>query len=99
MTSETPNTPATNAAHPIPPAEAALPPSTSPDIPALPPPSARFPAKPGQLPEPTYWPFFMGLGIAFIGWGLISFWLVSIGGLIVFAIALRGWINNLRHEK
>ena len=76
MTSETPNTPGTDAAQPN-----------------------RYPAKPEHLPEPTYWPFFLALGAAFIGWGLISFWLVSIGGLIVFAIALRGWINNLRHDK
>lgn len=41
----------------------------------------------------------MALGITFIGWGLISFWLISIGGLIVFAIALSRWINILRHDK
>ena len=55
-------------------------------------------AKPARLPEPTYWPFFMALGLAFSGWGLLSTWLVSAGGLIVFVTALIGWINNLRHE-
>jgi hypothetical protein len=55
-------------------------------------------AKPEQLPEPTYWPFFMALGMAFAGWGLLSTWLISIGGLIVFVTALIGWINILQHE-
>lgn len=54
-------------------------------------------AKPGELPEPTYWPFFLALGLAFAGWGLLSSRLVSAGGLIVFVTALIGWINNLRH--
>ncbi len=55
-------------------------------------------AKPERLPEPTYWPFFMALGLAFAGWGLLSTWLVSLGGGIVFVISLAGWINILRHE-
>lgn len=65
---------------------------------ALPPSEPRFPAKPEQLPEPTYWPFFMAMGLAFTGWGLISTWLITAGGLIVFAISLIQWIKILRHE-
>lgn len=55
-------------------------------------------AKPEHLPRPTYWPFFMALGLTFAGWGLLSAWLFSIIGLVVFTISLFGWINNLRHE-
>ncbi|HVS96531.1 MAG TPA: hypothetical protein VHE54_08585 [Puia sp.] len=85
--------------------EEALPPSRQPDAlpssePAgeLPPPGERFLAKPAHLPEPTYWPFFLAIGVTFIGWGLISTWLIAAGGLIVFIVSLVGWINNLRHE-
>lgn len=76
--------------------EPLLPPS--PEEPLLPPPGERFLAQPSQLPEPTYWPFFMAAGLCFIGWGLISTWLIAVGGLIVFVISLVGWINILRHE-
>jgi hypothetical protein len=38
------------------------------------------------------------MGLAFIGWGLIATWLITAGGLIVFVIALIGWINILDHE-
>ena len=55
-------------------------------------------AKPERLPKPTYWPFFAALGLMFMGWGLLSFWLFSVVGLIVFVISLIGWINLMRHE-
>ena len=61
-------------------------------------PGESYPAKPVHLPEPTYWPFFLAIGITFIGWGLISTWLITVGGLIVLVISLVGWINTLRHE-
>jgi len=55
-------------------------------------------AKPVQLPNPTYWPFFTAMGLLFMGWGLLSLWLVSVAGFIVFIISLIGWINLMRHE-
>ncbi len=55
-------------------------------------------AKPEHLPKPTYWPFFFALGLSFAGWGLLSNWLISLAGGIVFIISLFGWINNLRNE-
>lgn len=55
-------------------------------------------AKPEVLPEPTYWPFFLAMGLAFLGWGLLTTWLISLAGFIIFVIALAGWINILRHE-
>jgi hypothetical protein len=55
-------------------------------------------AKPEHLPQPTYWPFFLALGLMFCGWGLLTTWLISVAGLIVFIVSLIGWINILRHE-
>ena len=55
-------------------------------------------AKPEVLPEPTYWPFFLAMGLAFLGWGLLTTWLISLAGFIILVIALTGWINILRHE-
>jgi hypothetical protein len=55
-------------------------------------------AKPEVLPEPTYWPFFLAMGLAFLGWGLLTTWLISLAGFIILVIALVGWINILRHE-
>ncbi len=55
-------------------------------------------AKPEVLPEPTYWPFFLAMGISFLGWGLLTTWLISLAGFIVLVISLTGWINIIRHE-
>jgi len=55
-------------------------------------------AKPQALPEPTYWPFFLALGIMLMGWGLLTMWLISATGLLIFIISLVQWINILRHE-
>ena len=55
-------------------------------------------AKPEELPEPTYWPFYMAMGIAFLAWGLLTMWEFSLLGLILIVISLVGWINILRHE-
>ena len=56
-------------------------------------------ARPEKLPKPTYWPFFLGMGIMFLAWGLLTIWLISLAGVIIFIISLEGWINDLRNEK
>ena len=60
--------------------------------------SEKVKAKPEVLPEPTYWPFFLAMGISFLGWGLLTTWLFSLVGLIIMIVSLTGWINILRHE-
>lgn len=55
-------------------------------------------AMPETLPEPTYWPFFLALGLVFLGWGLLTTWLISLAGFIILVASLTGWINILRHE-
>lgn len=56
-------------------------------------------AQPENLPKPTYWPFFLAMGLAFIFWGLLSTWVVLTAGGLIFITALIGWINQLRHEQ
>ena len=54
-------------------------------------------AQPEHVPGPTYWPIVMALGITVIGWGIITTYILSAIGMILFAIALAGWIGELRH--
>ena len=56
-------------------------------------------ARPQQLPRTTYWPFFLALGLAFLAWGLLANWTISVAGAVVMTIALAGWITELRHER
>ncbi|WP_461449575.1 hypothetical protein [Mucilaginibacter sp.] len=55
-------------------------------------------ARPEILPKPTYWPFFLAMGLAFIFWGLLTTWVVLTAGGLIFITALIGWINQIRHE-
>ncbi len=55
-------------------------------------------AAPDHLPKPTYWPFFMATGLMFTGLGLLTSWIISLTGGLVFFISLFRWINILRHE-
>jgi hypothetical protein len=53
---------------------------------------------PEGIPEPTYWPFLLAFGIVLIFWGLISAWLISVAGAIIFFASLAGWIGDMIHE-
>jgi hypothetical protein len=55
-------------------------------------------AKPEELPRPTYWPFFVAMGLAFLFWGLLTTWVILLAGGLIFTVALIGWINQIRHE-
>jgi hypothetical protein len=56
-------------------------------------------SRPEALPEPTYWPFFLAMGLNFIFWGLLTTWIIALAGLLIFGIALTRWINLLRHDR
>ena len=51
-----------------------------------------------HLPNPTAWPMVLAVGIALVLGGFALSLIFSIGGAIVFAIALYGWIRELRRE-
>jgi hypothetical protein len=50
-----------------------------------------------ELPEPTYWPAVLAFGITLFAWGLMTSLIIVGIGLLVFAVALAGWIGDLRH--
>jgi hypothetical protein len=76
-------------------------PSTSDQPEQTPTPEARpgwFVLPPEELPQPTYWPAAMALGIVFVLGGIIiSYWISGVGAVLL-GMALAGWIRELRHE-
>jgi hypothetical protein len=56
-------------------------------------------AKPDHIPRPTYWPAVMAFGITFALWGLITTLIISVVGIVLMAVALGGWIGDLRDER
>ena len=51
-----------------------------------------------HIPEPTYMPVVMALGIVCILWGITTTPLMSLVGAVLFVISIVGWIGDLRHE-
>ncbi|MEM7008963.1 MAG: hypothetical protein AAF462_07505, partial [Thermodesulfobacteriota bacterium] len=62
---------------------------------------------PDRLPTAGYWPAIMALGITFMLWGLAvgfnevvsTIIILVLIGLILFSLALAGWIGDLRNER
>jgi len=50
-----------------------------------------------HLPRPTMWPAVMAAGITLLMAGLLLSLLFSLAGLLLFALALAGWIGELSH--
>lgn len=47
------------------------------------------------MPEATAWPFVLSLGVTLLAAGIATHWVLSLVGLILFVIALAGWVSQL----
>ena len=56
-------------------------------------------ARPEGIPRGTYIPFLAAVSVLFIGWGLLSNWIISVTGTIGFFIALAQWIKEMIYER
>ncbi len=54
--------------------------------------------KPDVVPTPTAWPAAMALGIALVGWGLVTSLVILAIGLLMSGVSLAGWIGDIRDE-
>ncbi len=55
--------------------------------------------QPEELPRPTFAPAGVAFGATFLLWGLLTSYLVSIIGLLVFAASLALWIREMLLEQ
>jgi len=56
-------------------------------------------AKPEQMPRATYWPFVLAVSLLFLGWGLLTTWIIAVAGGIGIMVAITGWIKDLLYER
>ncbi len=61
-------------------------------------PAGWNPPLPARLPEPTYWPAVLALGLVAVLFGVLTSIVFSAVGLLVSVAALVGWIGGLRHD-
>jgi hypothetical protein len=55
--------------------------------------------RPAHLPHPTYWPAVLAMGIVILAWGLVTNAIVTVVGVVIFFVALIGWIGDMRHDS
>lgn len=53
----------------------------------------------GHIPKPTYMPVVLALGLVCLLWGIVTTYLISLVGLVIFVVGIWGWIGDLRHER
>lgn len=54
---------------------------------------------PEKPPEPGVWPITLALAITLLVWGLVTSLIITGVGLVLFAVAMVGWIRDIRHER
>ncbi|MGI8858029.1 MAG: hypothetical protein ACR2JW_20005 [Thermomicrobiales bacterium] len=52
---------------------------------------------PAHLPRPTYWPVVLAFAVVLLAWGVVTTLAISVIGALMLALALGGWIGELRH--
>lgn len=54
---------------------------------------------PEKPPKPGVWPVTLALAITLLVWGLVTSLIITGVGLVLFAVAMAGWIRDIRHER
>ena len=54
---------------------------------------------PEKVPRPTYYPAMFALGCIFTLFGIVTLWPMSVVGVVLFVVALIGWIGEMRHDQ
>lgn len=55
--------------------------------------------RPERIPRPTYWPAIMALAIAFMLFGVVTSWIFSGTGAVMFVLSLGKWIGELIRDE
>jgi hypothetical protein len=57
------------------------------------------PAIPERIPESTFWPFVLAIGVMFSFWGILTSWIISGIGVVLISVSFAGWISDLNFEN
>ena len=54
---------------------------------------------PEKIPEPTIWPLVLAFGATLLAWGVVTSWIISVVGLLLFVVGTCGWVSDMRHDQ
>jgi hypothetical protein len=52
-----------------------------------------------EIPQPSYAPATLAMGIALLLWGIATAWPISAAGLVLAVVSLARWIGELTHGE
>jgi hypothetical protein len=55
--------------------------------------------KPEAIPAPTYWPLVLSFGATLIGFGVLTSYLISLAGIVLFILAIVKWIGEMCRDQ
>ena len=55
--------------------------------------------RPHRVPEPTYWPLVLAVGITFLALGIVTAIPLMLFGLALSIVAIVFWIGDIRREQ
>lgn len=53
---------------------------------------------PAAEPSPSIWPVTLATGVGLAAMGIVTSWIVLLGGVIIATIAIAGWIAQALEE-
>ncbi len=53
-------------------------------------------AQPAVIPEPTFWPMVLALGVSISLWGILTSWVFVVAGMMLSLLSLYRWVMELR---
>jgi hypothetical protein len=54
---------------------------------------------PERLPAPSVWPATLALGTTLLAFGVVTSWIMSATGLVLFLLGAGGWFKELRNDQ
>jgi hypothetical protein len=54
---------------------------------------------PEKSAKPGVWPATLALAITLLVWGLVTSLIITGVGIVLFTVAMAGWIRDIRHER
>ena len=55
--------------------------------------------RPERVPPPSYWPAVLAFGAALVGFGVLTSYVISLVGAVLFILAATRWVGEMCREE
>ncbi len=51
-----------------------------------------------EVPERTYWPAVAALSVVMLLFGVLTSWVISLAGFVLFVVSIKTWMEELTRD-